>query len=64
MATQVDEMGAQADELAQTAEQLRQLVSRFHLDDQYADEAATPRRRSDDWGAAPATRYHAERRAS
>jgi methyl-accepting chemotaxis protein len=67
MAAQVDEMSAQADELAETAEQLRELVSRFQLDDEHEDEAedvVAPRRRSADWSAEPASRHHAERRAS
>jgi hypothetical protein len=40
MSAQVEEMAAQAHALANTAEQLKQLVTRFKLDDHVAPSAA------------------------
>jgi hypothetical protein len=44
MSAQVEEMSAQAQELATTAEQLKQLVTRFKLEDHAATVGAPPRK--------------------
>ena len=47
MSAQVEEISAQAEELAATADQLKELVSRFQLEDAPSEPIA--RRRADDW---------------